>query len=63
MALQILERWLRKKLRMQGVQKLRSAAHLRVHRNAAEVSQQKKGAEDETIIFLVRSYRPVSFCL
>jgi len=44
-----LERWFRKKLQMQGAQKLRSEAHLRVRRNDEVEAQRRRWTFYETI--------------
>jgi hypothetical protein len=43
------ERWFRKKLQMQGAQKLRSEAHLRVRRNDEVAAQRRRWTFYETI--------------
>jgi len=42
--------WFRKKLQMQGVQKLRSAAHLQVRRNDKAAAQRRRWTFYEAII-------------
>ena len=44
------ERWFRKKLQMQGAQKLRSEAHLPVRRNDEVAAQRRRWTFYETII-------------
>jgi hypothetical protein len=44
-------RWFRKKLQMQGAQKLRSGAHLQVHRSDEVAAQRRRWTFYETIIF------------
>ncbi|MCX5909244.1 MAG: hypothetical protein NTY64_19245, partial [Deltaproteobacteria bacterium] len=43
------ERWFRKKLQMQGAQKLRSEAHLQVRRNDEVAAQRRRWTFYETI--------------
>jgi len=45
----ICERWFCKKLQMQGAQKLRSEAHLRVRRNDEVAAQRRSWTFYETI--------------
>jgi hypothetical protein len=43
------DRWLRKKLQLQGAQKLRSEAHLHVHRSDEGAAQRRRWTFYETI--------------
>jgi hypothetical protein len=47
------KRWFRKKLQMQGAQKLRSEAHLQVRRNDEVEAQRRRWTFYETIMILV----------
>jgi hypothetical protein len=47
----LLEGWFRKKIQMQGAQKLRSEAHLRVRRNDEVEAQRRRWIFYETIKF------------
>ena len=48
-----IERWFRKKLQMQGAQKLRSEAHLQMRRNDEVAAQRRRWTFYETIKFLL----------
>jgi hypothetical protein len=49
----VAKRWFRKKLQMQGAQKLRSEAHLQVRRNDEVEAQRRRWTFYETIMILV----------